>query len=453
MVGGEFPLLVIGDAGGPLLAALAQLKLPMVSNPSETHALSFAQEHLVSLFLYAGSVEGALRFLKEADQLHPDIPVLVIADASDEAALSALRAGAADVLLPPVGADELQQSISKELARRPALLPPPPSVGSTTIFGSSAPMREVERLCRKVAPSSATVLIRGETGTGKEMVARFLHEQSPRSGGPFVRVHCASLPESLIESELFGYERGAFTGALKRKPGRIELAHRGTLFLDEIGDVPLHVQIKLLRVLQEREFERVGGTETIRVDVRLLAATHRHLEAMIKQGQFREDLFYRLNVIPVWLPPLRARREDLPPLARHFCAQFGAHHGKPELSFSDEALAELRKGRWPGNVRQLQNVVERLVVLAQTNQISARDIRDDAARSEAFETQAPTLTGAHETTGSAQPLDDATLLAERKVIEAALARASGNRTLAARLLGISRRTLYNKIQLFGLKVP
>gem|GEM_PF-22077 len=452
MTTGELPLLVLGDASGALRAALAMLGLPLVASPGEAHALRFAEEHPISLFLYAGSTEGALRFLQKVEAQHPDTPVLVIADASEEAAaLDALRAGAADVLLGPVEAEQLRLSISKGLARRPSTNPPPPSTQGGLVFGTSAAMQGVEAMVRRVAGSSATVLIRGESGTGKEMIARALHQQSPRAPGPLVKLHCAALPESLIEAELFGHEKGAFTGAIRRRPGRIELAHGGTLFLDEIGDVPLTVQVKLLRVLQEREFERVGGTETVRVDVRLLAATHRNLEAMIKQGQFREDLFYRLNVIPLWLPPLRARREDIPPLARHFCAQFAAHHGKPGLTLSEGALDALRRERWPGNVRQLQNVIERLVVLAQGPLIGAEDIRDDGARAEAFETQAPTLTGLHEAPGGM--LDEATLSAERKVIEAALARASGNRTLAARLLGVSRRTLYNKLQQLGISNP
>jgi two-component system response regulator AtoC len=405
------------------------------------------------LVIHPGEAARATRFFRLLSGSFPDVPHLLIASPGDEgAAFDALRAGVDDVLVEPVSPDALRLAVERQLARRsPEELPSPPSAPSALYFGTSIAMREIQKRVARVAPSLATVLVRGESGTGKEKIATEIHRLGPRADRPMVRVHCAALAESLLESELFGHEKGAFTGATARKPGRFELADGGTLFLDEIGEIPLSTQVKLLRVLQERTFERVGGTETLTVDVRILAATHRNLEEMIQQRQFREDLYYRLNVIPLWLPPLRARREDIPALAQLFCATLAAHHGKPGLVFSPEALSLLRRERWPGNVRQLQNVVERLVVLSTSSTLTADDIREDLGRSEAFATQAPTLTGSFsvEHPGTAS-LDTITAESERQAILAALARASGNKTLAARLLGISRRTLYYKLEALGL---
>jgi DNA-binding NtrC family response regulator len=307
-------------------------------------------------------------------------------------------------------------------------------------------MSDVLQTIRKVAPGTATVLIRGETGTGKELVARALHDNSPRKDGPFVRVHCAALPENLLESELFGHEKGAFTGATSRKPGRVELAHKGTLFLDEIGDITPAVQVKLLRVIQERELERVGGTQTIKVDVRFLAATHRDLEAMVAAKAFREDLFYRLNVVPLRVPSLRERAGDIDALARHFCEKFGAANGKPAIKLAPGALEILRGHAWPGNVRQLQNLMERLVVLADGEAIRASDVERELVPS----TQGTRL---REESAIAQgaSLDAHRRGAEREALVTALAQAGNNRTLAARLLNVSRRTLYNKLKEHGLE--
>jgi two-component system response regulator AtoC len=298
------------------------------------------------------------------------------------------------------------------------------------------------------------VLLRGESGTGKEVAARAIHAASPRSKGPFVKVHCAALPDNLLESELFGYEKGAFTGASTRKPGRVELAQGGTLFLDEIGDVTPAVQVKLLRLLQEREYERLGGVETLKADVRFVAATHRDLEGMIKAGTFREDLFYRLSVVPIWLPPLRDRKEDVAPLARRFCADFGAANGRPGIALAPEAIALLEAQSWPGNVRQLQNFVERLVVLSEGTTLDAELVRRELSRQSPFDAARSPQSGSpaiHEP--AAKPSDGAGALldvrrreAEREALESALRKAAGNRTLAARILGVSRRTLYNKLE-------
>jgi two-component system response regulator AtoC len=305
-------------------------------------------------------------------------------------------------------------------------------------------------LTQRAARGTATVLIRGESGTGKELVARALHEGSPRRAGPFVKLHCAALPDSLLESELFGYEKGAFTGASTRKPGRIELADGGTLFLDEIGEIPLGMQVKLLRVIQEREFERLGGHDTIHVDVRFLAATHRDLEALVARGQFREDLFYRLNVVPLRLPPLRDRAGDVALLARHFCAAHARANHRPDLALADDVVRLLAAQPWPGNVRQLENFIERLVVLTEGPSIST----DDVLRELAAELPRAATDGAADAgppgAASDLTLDERQRRSERAGLEAALARAGNNRTLAARLLGVSRRTLYTKLEEHGL---
>jgi two-component system response regulator AtoC len=315
--------------------------------------------------------------------------------------------------------------------------------------GDSAPMRAVLALVGRAAPSQATVLIGGETGTGKELVARRVHELSPRSGGPFVKVQCGALPEALLESELYGYEKGAFTGATARKPGRVELAQGGTLFLDEIGDISPATQVKLLRVLQDREYERLGGTETRRADVRFVAATHRDLAAMVARGEFREDLYYRLNVVRIVLPPLRERLEDLPVLARHFAGLACRANGLPAVSITDSALEELRRERWPGNIRQLQNLIERLVVLSDAEALTAADVRRELAEHPASE--APPAAEQAPREMSAIDLKGAVSKAEKRQIEKALLKSKGNRDLAARLLGISLRTLYYKLRVYGLE--
>jgi len=310
-------------------------------------------------------------------------------------------------------------------------------------------MRAVMALVARAAPSQATVLIGGETGTGKELVARRIHELSPRSAGPFVKVQCGALPEALLESELYGYEKGAFTGATARKAGRVELAQGGTLFLDEIGDISPATQVKLLRVLQDREYERLGGTETRRADVRFVAATHRDLPAMVQKGEFREDLYYRLNVVRIVLPPLRERLEDLPGLVSHFAALACRANGLPPVSIAESAIEELRKERWPGNIRQLQNLIERLVVLNESESVTAADVRRELAEQPAGDA-APAAAAAPQEM-SAIDLKGAVSKAEKRQIEKALLKSKGNRDLAARLLGISLRTLYYKLRVYGLE--
>jgi two-component system response regulator AtoC len=311
---------------------------------------------------------------------------------------------------------------------------------------------------RAASAGIATVLIRGESGTGKELLARSVHERSPRAAGPFVKVHCAALPEQLLESELFGYEKGAFTGANQRKLGRVELAQGGTLFLDEIGDISPATQVKLLRIIQDREFERLGGTETLKADVRFVTATHRNLEEMVRRGEFREDLYYRLNVVQLVAPPLRDRREDIPSLVVNFCASVSVANGRGNVSIDDEGVALMKRYDWPGNVRQLQNFIERLVVLAESDTIEVGVVRRELSQLNMAVHREPS--SVHTTSvgqigeisfgASVIGLEVAVRKAEKRALEKALKKSSGNRTVAARILGVSRRTLYNKLQEHGL---
>jgi two-component system, NtrC family, response regulator AtoC len=389
---------------------------------------------------------GGMELVSHVARGWPDVPVVMLtAHGTVPLAVEAMKRGAADFLLKPFDREEVLFVLQKALALGRG--PTEASAPGSDFIGQSAAMRRLSEALRRCAATSATVLIRGETGTGKEVVARAIHEQSPRSARPLVKVNCAALPEALLESELFGHEKGAFTGATSRKPGRVELAAGGTLFLDEIGDVPLATQVKLLRLLQEREIERVGGVDTIAVDVRFIAATHRPLEKMVEDGEFREDLFYRLNVIPIEVPALRERPGDIAELARHFAQRHCAAHRLPARDLEPGAIERLEMDRFAGNVRQLSNLIERLVVLGTEPRIGRADVerelaREAARRGGARAADVPTSRGAS--------LSEQRHGLEREAVTEALARARNNRTLAARLLGISRRTLYNKLKELGL---
>jgi DNA-binding NtrC family response regulator len=362
-------------------------------------------------------------------------PVLVTtAFGTVDRAVQALRAGASDFLVKPFTNERLVTALEAALESGRRLTEVELRAGSvesdaSSLIGASGGLRDVVSLLPRVASSEATVLLRGESGTGKELVAHAIHAASPRLDGPFVAVNCAALPPSLLESELFGFERGAFTGAHARRKGFVESADGGTLFLDEIGDMPLEAQARLLRMLQEREIVRVGGREPVKVDVRVIAATHRPLEAMVKAGTFRGDLLYRLAVIPIRLPPLRDRRQDIPGLVAHFIAKHAARHRLPAMHPTPAELASLVQREWPGNVRELENFVERAVVLGR------------------FELEpAPVRTAPAEAPPSeVVPLRTAVAEAERRAVVAALRAAHGNKTEAARLLGVSYKTLFNKI--------
>lgn len=397
---------------------------------------------------------SGMELLKLIRAKSPELPVILLtAHGTVPMAVEAMREGAADFMLKPFNRDEVLFVVKKALAASEAERSAPPKVSPPKVesadgmVGISASLEEARGLIRQAAPSMATVLVLGETGTGKELAARALHALSPRKAGPFVRLNCGALPENLFESELFGYEKGAFTGAAGRKPGRVELAQGGTLFLDEVGELTPVSQVKLLRLLQEKEYERLGGTETLKADVRIVAATHRNLPEMVKAGSFREDLYYRLNVVPLSLPPLRDRPDDFAPLTRHFLATLGAQNGRPQASLTPSALALLAGQSWPGNVRQLQNFIERLMVLSPPGDvIEESTVRKELMRA-GLEPERTASTGP----GVASPdsLPERRKDAERQAVEEALEKAGGNRSVAARLLGISRRTLYNKLEALG----
>lgn len=378
---------------------------------------------------------------------YPDLPVvLMTAHASVGAAVDAMKRGARDYIAKPIAKEELFHVLDLALHASEGSLPrPSPDGASASPLGSSAVMRTVDALVSRVAKSDATVLILGETGTGKEVTAKLLHARSARAQEAFVTVNLAALPENLLEAELFGYEKGAFTGAVQSKPGRLELSHKGTLFLDEIGEVPLSTQVKLLRFLQEQTFERVGSTTSRKVDVRVIAATHRDLAAAVASGTFREDFYYRLAVIPVKLPPLRERLGDVAALAQEFFARFAGKHDRRDLVLSAEALTELTRHSWPGNVRELEHTMERLALLAESNPVQVACVERSLALS-----LAPRPSGIPQAAPNDASLAERRRVTDRAAVEDALARAKGNRTTAARLLGVSRRTLYNKLDELGM---
>src|ERR1044071_7225619 len=322
------------------------------------------------IFLDVRLPDGEGTDLLKQLQQRPQKPLAVVVTGfgSVESAVNCMRDGAFDYIIKPFSSDQIEFTLKKaeeftRLVKVSQFLSGPQDDTGYELLGRSEAMGQLRTLIRKVARAQATVLIQGESGTGKELVARAICKESPRAGAPFIKVNCAAIPENLIESEFFGHEKGAFTGALNKREGRFELAHTGTILLDEVSEVSPQVQAKLLRVLQERELERVGGSRTIKVDVREIATTNRNLEQSVEKKEFRQDLFFRLNVVPIHVPPLRERREDVGPLAEEFLRRFGRKHGVHVRGFSDEALKRLSEHSWPGNVRELQNVVERAVIL------------------------------------------------------------------------------------------
>ncbi len=371
------------------------------------------------------------------------ICILLTAYGNIETAVEAMRQGATDFLTKPVNLDQLELVLKRVLRSRKAETENrqlreqlDTKYGMENIIGNSPPMQAVFDTVRQVASSRATVLIQGESGTGKELVARAIHQLSARKHGAFVPVHCAALSSTLLESELFGHEKGAFTGAAEQRKGRFEMADGGSLFLDEIGEIDANVQVKILRALEERQFERVGGQQMVSVDTRLIAATNRDLKKMVDEGTFREDLFYRLYVVAVRLPPLRERTGDIPLLLRHFLDEFNRENGREVEGFSPDALDLLTRYRWPGNVRELRNAVEQMVVLARSVRIGVRDLPAQIRQSGTFPGRAGDGSGT---------LADL----EKQAVLQALEAAGGNRTKAAEKLGISRRTLHRKIAEYG----
>lgn len=370
--------------------------------------------------------------------------VIMTAYSSVSNAITAMKEGAYDYVEKPFCPEKLELLIKKIIAHRELLaenrylkhrLAGRFQMGD--LIGKSPKMQEIFDLIRTVAPSHASVLIEGESGTGKELFARAIHQFSGRSEGPFVATNCAAIPETLLESELFGHEKGAFTGALARKKGRFELADKGSLFLDEIAEMSPSTQVHLLRALQEREFLRVGGQDLVRVDVRVVSATNREIRHEVDQGRFREDLFYRLNVVNIHIPPLRERREDIPLLAGHFLREFCMENNKVLMGFEPEAMEVFMRHRWPGNVRQLENAIEHAVVIARGERVTGEDLPRDLSR------------GGQNGEGDLENLKSLDDLEEEHIVRVLQATA-GNRTRAAQVLGIQRMTLYNKIKAYGI---
>jgi len=443
-------LLVVDDDSSHramLEAVLGEEGYAVTSAAGGDEALAVLEEESCALVLLdirmAG--KGGLEVLEEIRQRLPELPVVMMtAYASVETAVEALKVGARDYLSKPLDAAELKLTLARVLEHsrlenenRELRVRLKEEFSFGRLVGASAAMANVIETLRRVAPTEATLLILGESGTGKELVANAVHENSPRGRSPFVAVNCAAIPETLLESELFGFEKGAFTGAVGRREGKIASAHGGTLFLDEVAEMAAPLQAKMLRFLQEHEIQPLGSNSARVVDVRILAATNRDLVEEVREGRFREDLYYRLNVVPVQIPPLRDRKEDIALLAEHFFHTYREKHRGSVRSISPEALEALVRHSWPGNVRELENAIERAVVLSRGDVLTSQDLFPGVpplgAESEAADPYRPGLTLRE---------------AEGEIMRLALERAGGNKTLAAKNLGVSRQTLINK-----LKVP
>jgi len=404
-----------------------------------TDALAMIEKnayHLVISDIRMPGLDG-IRLMEQIKRLSPVTDVILMtAYGSVADAVTCLKSGAADYILKPFDMDDLairaerlleMQTVKARCASLEETGRQPP------IIGQSKPITDLLKLIKQIAATDATVLVTGESGTGKELMAAAIHYQSKRATGPYIRINCPAIPETLMETELFGHEKGAFTGAQERKIGKFEMADNGTILLDEIGDMPMPLQAKLLRVLQEREIERVGGTKSVPIDVRIICSTAKNLSGEVQAGRFRQDLFFRLQVIPIEVPPLRDRRDDIPLLCRHFLSEFSIMRGMP-LELSPEALQLLLHYNYPGNVRELRNIMERAAVLAPTSLIQADDLPPDLAEKQTAE-QDQTLR-----------LSGAVACAEKSCITRALQQAGGNKTEAAKLLGISRKNLWEKMK-------
>ncbi len=426
---------------------------PVFEFTEGAHALEHMKSHPAALVITDLKMEpmDGLAVLKKVREKYPDTEVLMVsAYGTVNVAVGAMRMGAVDFMTKPFSNDELRIRVKNILQKveKDRLINRLQDVNEylldeisseyEQIIGSSPPMLEIFRLIDKIAKEESVILIEGESGTGKELVARAIHRKSKRSDQSFVRVNCGALNDNLLESELFGHEKGAFTGAVRRKKGRFELADGGTLFLDEIGDISPNMQVKLLRVIQEREFERVGGEKTLKVNVRIIAATNKNLQKLIADGKFREDLFYRLSVIPVKLPALRQRKDDIPLLIDYFLEKQG-NKGSLKKTFSSRSISLLQDYPWPGNIRELENLIERLCVISQESEIEA-------------ETVASYISGFHGAVPDQidLPLEEALYSFEKNLIQQAMKNADGVKNQAAKLLGIRTSTLYYKLEKFGM---
>ena len=423
----------------------------VLTAPSGNEALALLEEHEVDLILSDMKMPqmDGLELLRHIKSRYPGLVVVMMSGHHDvTAAVEAMKEGAFDYLVKPFNRDDVLRALQKALTLRALMVENlalkrqvQDRFARAQVIGSSLSWRRVCEMVEQVAPSRATVLLTGESGTGKELIAGLLHHLSPRTERPFITLNTAALPATLLEAELFGHEKGAFTGAQHRKPGRFELADEGTLFLDEIGDMPLEVQVKLLRVLQDGTFERLGGTRTLRVDVRVVAASNKDLDQEVEAGRFRTDLYYRLNVITLHLPPLRDRREDIPLLVAHFLRKYAQQNHKEVTAIQQQALQCLQTYDWPGNVRELENIIERAVVLAQASTIGMTELPVHLQ-----EKEPEIVHGEH----FVLPAEATLAEIERAAIAQALQRNAGNRQAAARALNIGVATLYRKLKAYQL---
>jgi len=458
----SFPVLIVEDKDSlrtmlrHALEAHGHTVLEALDEPEAVQQLQRARPVVVltDLKLPVGDGFGVLRAAKELD---PELQVVVMtAYGSIQDAVTAMKEGAMDFLAKPIDPDHLLLMVERAMAQRRILTEYillkeelAERRGAPRIIGENSKLRQVSQQLHRAAVTDATVLLEGESGTGKELFARALHALSPRNDGPFVAINCAAIPDTLLETELFGYEKGAFTGAGARKPGRFELAHRGTLFLDEIGDLPLPLQAKILRALEEKQFERVGGTQSLNVDVRVVAATNRQLKQRVAERQFREDLYFRLSVFPIQIPPLRERVDDVLILARHFVEKFSRDLNKKALTLAPGAIDELLVYQWPGNVRELQNCIERAVILTEGDAIHARHLNLSSRQ-----VAPPPVASPWDQIDLSGTIPDAlrrvTEEVERRKIAQALQDCNGNKAHVADALHIGYKMLLQKMKTYGI---
>ena len=446
------PMLLIVDDDAAHLQSLRRIfereQMQVLCASDGDQAVELARRERVDLVLTDLVMPrlGGLDLLKALRMVAPEAEtILMTAYGTVENAVEAMREGAYDFITKPIKRGVVVQAVRRALERQSLVVENRElraelnSVrGGRDIIGLSAPIRHLVEMIAQVAPSSATVLVLGESGTGKELIARALHLGSAVSSGPFVAVNCAALPETILEAELFGVDAGAYTGATEARPGRFERADGGTLFLDEIGEMPAHLQVKILRALQEGEIERLGGTKALRVKVRVIAATNRDLTALVEEGSFRADLYYRLNVISMVSPPLRNRVDDIPVLVEHFFQRFAERHNKKLRGIERDAMAALMAYRWPGNVRELENVIERAVVLCQKEVVDRELLGPQFSQGEV---SPPSQSGVLQI-----PLGTPMAQIERQVIEETLRQSGGDKNVTARILGISARTIYRRLE-------
>jgi two-component system response regulator HydG len=442
------PLVLVVDDEAHIRESLEKILikegLEVVQAATGQEALEVLRERSISVAvcdLRMPLMDG-VQFLKAARAMRPETEIILMTGyGTVQTAVEAMRLGAYDFIEKPFKRLELVKSVEKAIERQNLLFEnrrlreelEGDGAGPRSVIGTSRAMRQVVELVNQVAESTATILIEGESGTGKEVIANAIHYRSGRKDRPFVKVSCAALPETLLEAELFGYEKGAFTGAAGRKSGRFELADTGTLFMDEVGEIPPSMQVKLLRVLQEGEFERLGGTRTLKVDVRLVAATNRSLSELVKRGQFREDLYYRLNVITVVIPPLRDRPEDIPLLVEHFVRRYAQRNQRSIAGVTKEAMDRLMDYSWPGNVREVENTIERAIVLTREPMIGVESLPPTVRTSTRVPNQVVI------------PIGTTMRDVQQRMITETLKHTNGNRELAAKLMGIASRTIYRKL--------